>query len=232
MLPPIQPIYLLAESHLLFWSPGGHPFVGSIRARLQTQLPRAAYIGASNGDDPAYYSIFEAAMDLAGIRDRRMISSRYTATDEAYLRRADVILLAGGDVARGRRVMDETGIAATLLERYTENATLLIGVSAGANLLGLKGWTCEDPDASQIFDGFQVVPHVIDAHDEVHHWSRLRKVISLPPRALSGVALPRGGGLIYHPDNTLEPVRRPVTEFIIRNDVVLQTLVYPRARDA
>ena len=66
-----KPIFLFADSQLLFWNQNGKPFLNTIRDFLTQIRPKAAYIGASNGDEPTFYSIFEAAMDSIDIRDRR-----------------------------------------------------------------------------------------------------------------------------------------------------------------
>lgn len=223
----IQPIYLLADSHLLFWSDNGRPFLRSVRERIEADEPKAAYIGAANGDQPEFFSIFEAAMELIGIRDCRMISSAYDEEDRAYLSDADIILLAGGEVDRGWQVMDETGMGEDVVGMYHGNA-VVIGVSAGAVLLGLKGWKHQDPEEEDhIFDALELVPCVIDAHDEANQWNRLKKVIVLSGSYHRGVALPAGSGIIYHPDVSMEPVRQPVTEFMVKDEDVVDTLLFP-----
>jgi peptidase E len=222
----VQPIYLFADSQLLFWVNDDRPFLATMMERIDTERPKAAYIGASNGDDPAYYSIFEGAMESIGILDRRLISSEYPAEDEEYLREADIILLSGGDVGRGWQIMKDTGMDQVIVERHRGNA-ILIGVSAGAVLLGIKGWTNEDPQEDQIFDALELVPYVIDAHDEKDQWKRLKRVVSLAPLRPTGVALPAGAGAVYHPDMTLEPVRRPIIEITLNGDEVTQTLLLP-----
>src|SRR5215207_3261208 len=133
-----QPIYLFADSRLLFWRDGGTLFLDSVRRLSTRDSPRAAYIGASNGDDPAYYSIFEAAMEGAGVNDCRMILSSFPPADRSFLNDADIILLAGGDVEKGWGVFVETGMREFVVRRYNEGAVLL-GVSAGAVQLGLYG---------------------------------------------------------------------------------------------
>ncbi len=70
----MQPIYLLADSQLLFWKENGNLFLSSIKALLHSH-PKAAYIGVSNGDAPEFYAIFIAAMDGIDIQDCRMIRS-------------------------------------------------------------------------------------------------------------------------------------------------------------
>jgi cyanophycinase len=59
-----QPIYLLADSQLLFWEDarrGGSLLLEELACRGVPRSPHAAYIGASNGDAPESYEIFEAA---------------------------------------------------------------------------------------------------------------------------------------------------------------------------
>ena len=63
----VKPLFLLADSQLLFWRRGGAPFLNSVRDVIDVSSPKAAYIGASNADDPEYYSIFVAAMEMIGI---------------------------------------------------------------------------------------------------------------------------------------------------------------------
>ena len=72
--PQLQPLYLLADSQLLFWKRHDRPLLDAALDGLPRDTPlSAAYIGASNGDRPEYYGIFEAAVDAIGITDRRMI---------------------------------------------------------------------------------------------------------------------------------------------------------------
>ncbi|MGH3553348.1 MAG: peptidase, partial [Mycobacterium sp.] len=77
--PQLQPLYLLADSQLLFWRRQGRLLLEAALDGLARDTPlRAAYIGASNGDRPEFYGIFEAAVDAIGISDRRMIDSLFS----------------------------------------------------------------------------------------------------------------------------------------------------------
>jgi cyanophycinase-like exopeptidase len=225
----MQPLYLLADSQPLFWSTPNGPLLAPVHTSRATGATTAAYVGASNGDDPAFYSIFEAAMDLAGIPERRMIGSAFFEDDERFLREADVILLAGGDVARGWRTMTETGMVDVLRTRFVEGA-VLVGVSAGAVHLGLKAWASDEADASEIRDALCLAPYVVDAHDEARDWHRLRSVLASIDIAATGLGLPAGSAAVIHPDMTLEPLRRSVLAFTRSASGIEHTLLSPDAR--
>ncbi len=223
---PIQPIYLMADSQLLFWNTPNGPFLKPLRDAIQKESPKAAYVGASNGDQTAYFSIFEGAMSAIGINDCRMIYSDYQKEDRDYLLQADIILLAGGDVVQGWRILDQTGMGQDIIQRYYDNA-VLIGVSAGAVHLGLKGWESENPDDDDLFDTFKLIPYAVDAHDEANGWRRLKAVVSASEPGVKGLGLPTGGGLIYYPDHGLEPVRHAITEFTLQEQDIRQSLLFP-----
>ncbi|CAA9343403.1 MAG: hypothetical protein AVDCRST_MAG68-3167 [uncultured Gemmatimonadetes bacterium] len=221
----MHPIFLLADSQLLFWTECGRPFLERVRECLGGGPPVAAYVGASNSDRPEFFSIFQAAMEQVGIRDCRMIRSEYGPHDRASLLAADVVLLAGGDVARGWGVMERTGMGADLVARYRSGAVLM-GISAGAVLLGQKGWA-EEEGEPRPFDTLGLVPLVVDAHDEARGWDRLRWVVQAPPGGLEGVGIPTGGGLVYGPGGGLHSVRRPATRFSAKGAQVQTTLLAP-----
>src|SRR5215204_1455953 len=96
---PLKPIFLLADSQLLFWRENGQLLIERV-VKPRTRL-KAAYIGASNGDHPDFYAIFVSAMEGAGVFDCRMIPSAVSDADMAFLNDADIVLLAGGDVETG-----------------------------------------------------------------------------------------------------------------------------------
>jgi len=223
---PIRPIYLMADSQLLFWNTNGQSFLAPLRESIDKEHPKAAYVGASNGDQPEYFSIFEGAMSSIGVTDCRMIFSDYQKEDRDYLMEADIILLAGGDVVRGWRVLDQTGMGQDIVQRYYDNATL-IGISAGAVHLGMMGCDNEIPEEDDLFETFKLIPYAIDAHDEGQGWQRLKAMVSLGDPGVKGMGLPSGGGLIYYPDHVMEPVRHAIVEFSVKDDQIQQTLLFP-----
>ncbi|HLX06704.1 MAG TPA: Type 1 glutamine amidotransferase-like domain-containing protein, partial [Thermoanaerobaculia bacterium] len=207
----IKPIFLLADSQLLFWRDQGELFLGRIRALLDADVenagraPRAAYLGASNGDAPEFYQLFVAAMEQIGVHDCRQIPSQPDAEDLAFLAAADLLLLAGGEVRRGWDAFKAAGLEQKLVERYYGGA-LLIGLSAGAVQLGLKGW---DETGERMSDMLRVVPFVVDVHDEPG-WGRLLQAVPRAGEHARGFGIPSGGGAVYHPDYSVEPVRHPL----------------------
>lgn len=223
------PVYLLADSQLLFSSPGGRPLLAPAVDALGSAEPRAAYVGAANGDQPEYYSIFEGAMEMIGVRHRRMILSDYSARDRAYLRSADIIVLAGGDVGSGLRVLRETGMDDDIDERRREGV-VLVGVSAGAVHLGALGWLGDEPAEGELVGALGIVPFSVDAHDEAHGWRRLRQLVLRSLPGSFGIGVPTGGGIIHHPDGTAEPVGRGAVELRAEDDRIVESILYPPDR--
>ncbi|GBG37437.1 Type 1 glutamine amidotransferase-like domain-containing protein [Mycobacterium montefiorense] len=219
-----QPLYLLADSQLLFWK---------LRDRLLLEMaldglgpdtkPRAAYVGASNGDRLEFYEIFEAAMDAVGITNRRMINSSFGPDDRTFLEGAQLIVLAGGDVHLGWTTFERTGMKDLILGRYTQGA-ILVGISAGAVQLGQYG-PVEASESAELLDVFNLVPAVVDTHDERADWARLARTIQSLQGSATGLGIPSGGGVIVHTDASIEPLRRPAHQFRFDGAHVMHSLL-------
>jgi hypothetical protein len=228
----IKPVFLLADSQLLFWrDEEGNRFLDRARKLIETDAEagrepgrpiRAAYLGASNGDAPEFFDLFVGAMAEIGVRDCRHIPASPSPEDLEFLDRADLVLLAGGDVRRGWTAFEASGVKDKLTERYYAGA-VLIGVSAGAIQLGLKG---ADEDGSDAFDTLRLVPFVVDAHDEPS-WARLLRLVPRAGEHARGFGIPSGGGALYHPDYSVEPVRNPLTEVELAENGTRQSLLFP-----
>jgi len=224
--PQRQPLYLLADSQLLFWKRDGRLLLEAALVRLDRDEPlSAAYIGASNGDRPEFYEIFEAAMDAVGITDRRMIVSSFDGPDRAFLESAQLIVLAGGDVRLGWNTFEETGMKEAILDRYAEGA-VLVGISAGAVQLGRCG-IAETPESlgAEVFDVFNLVPMVIDVHGEQNGWARLQRTMELLNAEVTGLGIPAGGGVVVHPDATIEPLRHSAHTFVFDGTAITHALL-------
>lgn len=221
------PLFLLSDSQLLFWADEDGHFIDRIVAYTGPGAPRAAYLGASNGDDPDFYGLFVAAMEGIGPAECRLVRARPSDEDRAFLDRADVVLLAGGDVERGWRAFEASGLRAAVERRYHAGA-VLIGVSAGAVQLGTAGWPRRNPGAA--FPTWGLAPFVVDAHAEDEDWAALRSVVRARGEGARGMGIPRGAGLLCHPDRTVEAVRHPVAEVSMAGGELVHAMILPPTR--
>ncbi|WP_025735015.1 Type 1 glutamine amidotransferase-like domain-containing protein [Mycobacterium genavense] len=223
---PRRPLYLLADSQLLFWKHRNRPLL----AAALDGLPRdarlsAAYIGASNGDRPEFYEIFEAAMDTIGITSRRMIDSSFGPEERAFLQGSQLIVLAGGDVRLGWTTFENTGMKDAILSRYTDGA-ILVGISAGAVQLGQYGIDETPPSgATGLLEVFKLVPAIVDTHDERANWARLSRTVRSLQGAATGLGIPSGSGVIVHPDGGIEALRRAAYQFRFQGSHVTHSLL-------
>ena len=206
---PLKPIYLLADSQLLFQKRSdGSLFLQQVADAAGVKRPSAAYIGASNNDNLEFYhGIFEPAMQQIDHGECRMVLRRPAAADAKFLERANIILLAGGSVEIGWRAFAENGFAQLIPRCFFEGA-VLIGVSAGAVQLGRGGLT---DDGATLLPTFGLLPFYVGAHEEQRDWESLRRVLQLAEAPCRGFGLQLGGGAIYQ-DRELEPVAKPVIE--------------------
>jgi len=206
------PIYLLADSQPLFLNEGGESLLSRIKADINKSTIKAAYVGASNCDEPAFYGIFTEAMNAAGIDDLRMISAFFEPEDKAFFADADIILLAGGDVDLGWKTFQAVGLEDAIRERHQAGATL-IGVSAGAIQLGMFAFK-NSSQKNEPFNTLQMIPLCIGAHEEASEWENLKALISHPKSWPRGLGIPFGGAMVCHPDQSFEAVYQPAHEWI------------------
>ena len=220
----IKPLYLLADSQLFFWKSDSSSLAERIRADLDSANPKAAYIGASNGDQPEFYSLFQAAMEAMGISNCRSVPSQPSREDISFIEEADLILLSGGDVERGWRTFEQNGIK-ELVPRKRFDGAILMGVSAGAIQLGL-GCLSNSAQPKQI-DMFHFAPFYVGAHDEENDWWDLRALVNLSQTDTRAIGIPAGGGAVYQSDGTLEPIRKHLTELNRENAKITENVLTP-----
>src|ERR1700743_3162887 len=130
---PLKPLYLLADSQLLFLKNPAPTLAQKLAADLEIEIKsaKAAYIGASNGDQPEFYDLFVAAMQGMEITQCRMIPANPKSDDISFLQSADIILLAGGNDELGWTMFEQTGLQDLIAHRRLTGA-ILFGISAGA----------------------------------------------------------------------------------------------------
>jgi peptidase E len=227
----IKPIYLFADSQMLFWKYDERFFLESVKEYITDVSPKAAYIGASNGDRIEFYEFFREAMNNIGINECRLISAFFEQEDQDFLKKADIIFLSGGDVALGWKTFQAVGLDTAIQKRYGEGA-LLMGVSAGAIHLGQCALPEDEPVEGNAFNTLRILPFVVGVHEQKTDWRDLKQLVSIEGSFHRGVGIPTGGGLIYHTDFSVEPLRFPLQEFIYeyRENKLSENLLYPVLR--
>jgi len=208
-----KPILMMADSQMLFWKEREERFLARMVRSLDIAPHRAkaAYLGASNGDAPEFFELFQAAFADLGLSNCVHVHAAPSAAERAFLAEADVILLAGGNVDAGYRAFEAAELVGPLRARWSEGA-LLMGVSAGAVQLGASANPAQQATLS-------LVPYVIDVHAEPA-WQRLSASVERLDGARVGIGIPTAGGAIIHPDFSVETVRKPITEVTLRNGIV------------
>lgn len=217
----LKPVYLLADSQLLFRQGNESEFPSVIKQLFKKRNIKAAYIGASNNDDPAFYEIFEAAMQTLDISDCAHIQAQFPARDRKILEQSDLILLAGGDPRIGWDIMQKQGITEILLRKYYDGS-LLIGISAGAVQLGM--FACV---GQQCFNVLQIIPFNIAVHDEENDWKDLKHLLIQESSQLTGIGIPLGGGMVCFPDHSIEALNKPLFEIKVKDTQVNYNLILP-----
>lgn len=219
-----KPIYAFADSSLFFFGrPDGSSVLDEIVQRTEVTRPRIAYLGASNGDSlEVYHSLFEAAIAGTDFGEHRMILSRPAPEDAKFLERAEIVLLAGGDVHIGWRTFEENGFKELLLRRFHEGA-LLLGVSAGAVQLGF-GDVAED--GCSVVATFGLLPFYIAAHSEQEDWYSLRRIASLCGERSHTIGIPKGGGIRYE-NGEIEILKGSLFELLTEEGQSKESTIYP-----
>jgi hypothetical protein len=211
----------------LFVKNGGDSLAERIRADLDSANPKAAYIGASNGDQPEFYSLFQAAMESMGISNCRLVPSQPSREDISFLENAELIVLSGGDVERGWQVFEQNGLK-ELVPRKRFDGAVLMGVSAGAVQLGLG--CLSNAAQPKSLDMFRFAPFYVGAHDEENDWWDLRALVNLSQVDTRGIGLPAGGGAVYFADGTLEPLRKPLIEIVKEDSKITENVMLSPSR--
>jgi peptidase E len=185
-------------------------------AHLDIRSPRTAYIGAANGDDNEFFTMIKDAITEAGAGAVKMVplanGHPIKAGAVAELKRADLIVMAGGDVEEGMRVLKATG-ADPVLGALFKAGTPFLGLSAGSIMLA-KAWVRwrdpADEASAEQFPCLGFAPFLCDTHDEKSGWEELRTLLALSPKGSIAYGIPADGALIVERDGSRTPCGRAV----------------------
>ncbi len=157
-----------------------------------------------------------------------MIRAAFGSADRDFLHEADLILLAGGDVERGWKVLVETGMREQIADRYARGAAL-IGVSAGAIHLGSHAVLERSDGSHELGTMLGLVPMIVDVHDEARDWTKLAGTIELLEGAARGIGIPSGGGLVCHANSMVEALRHSAHEFSFEARALRRAVLVPHS---
>ena len=219
----MKPVFLLADSELLFFWAEGAPFVGRIREYASVSEPRIVYLSRDDKEAQHLYEMVYAAFAQVGMTDCCPIGVEIDDRDLDHLEDADIIILAGGVW----EALVDQGLCDLLRSRQEEGA-VLVGIGEGAIQLGAYCWEKHSDDEMTVFEGIGAVPGVVSV-DEDEDWQALRTVTPACRPRFRGFGIPQGGGLIYLPEeNRFEPIREVVYETVERYGASELMLLIPR----
>lgn len=179
----------------------------------------AVYLGAANGDVPEYFDLFRFGANRLGLADGDCVHARASSSAadlELVANGAALVLLAGGDPHAGLAAARACGMDAAL-RSAAEGGAVLVGISAGAIMLGTHAYHVPDePSYALPSPALGLLPFVFGAHEEDADWASLLAAlyalrITLERDVPPGLALPFGSAVGVHPDGTLRvaPLVKP-----------------------
>jgi len=211
---PAPDIFLIAGGRESLGA-GKDPLLASILGRLGAPLPRLAYVGAASSDNRAFFIWIAAMLKKAGAGPVRLAALASRRADVAkartLLERSDAVLISGGDVELGMRVLERTG-SVSLLRDLHRGGKPFIGLSAGSIMLARSWVRWADPadDATaEVFPCLGLAPVLCDTHAEGEKWEELGVLLRLSGAA-SGFGIPSGAALRVSADGSVAAMGKAV----------------------
>ena len=223
-----HPLYLMAGGPRSIRQKGPDPLVQAVLRRAGVPRPRVAYVGAASGDNAAFRLLMGRILEKAGAGPVTLapLCGKRGNLQKAtrVLEEADLIMISGGDVEEGMRVLQEKG-AVPLLRRLWREGKPLFGVSAGSIMLAREWvrWTDPRNEASaQLFSCLGLAPVLCDTHGESDGWVELHALLSLCPVGATGFGISSGTALIVEGDGSVSALGGQVHVFRRRKSGVAQ----------
>ena len=218
-MPPLPKLFVTADSISLFTPSFFKEVVGrSIGTVIEasgSQRTACLYFGASNGDNPDYYDVFQAAVEQLSVSRHALTCHHVRADDpnaEALMHEAVLIVLSGGSVHLGWDAFKRHGIDSAL-RRAAQADVVILGVSAGAIQMGKLGYTGSTERDAELYDTLGLSRFIFAAHDEDEDWRAIRAALAKVPvgQGITGLGLPKGSAAALHADGAVEPFLKPLT---------------------
>jgi cyanophycinase-like exopeptidase len=218
-----KPIVLIAGE---FGSPhyGTRPHLEAAVRLTRKDAPVALYVGAANGDDPAFGAALCALLGAAGAADvlwpKPAKRSRDTAVARRSLERVDLVFVGGGDVEAGMAVLRRAQLVADL-HAAAARGVVFAGMSAGAIMLGERWvrWPHDDAtdDEAETYECLALAPISLDTHGEGDDWRETQSFAAVrareQKRRARAYGIPSGGALIVSSSGKMRALGEPVPVF-------------------
>jgi cyanophycinase-like exopeptidase len=222
-----SPLFLLAGRPRVM--PKGRrpdPLLQEVIERCGKSRPEIAYLGSASGDDLGFFGMIAFLLKNAGAGNVLLAPSAGAKADVREAREilddADVVLVSGGDVEEGMRVLGRQHLLPLLRERY-ERGTVFVGLSAGSIMLCRQWVRWRDPkddSTAETFACMGFAPVLCDTHGESENWEELLALLRISPPEAVGHGIPSGAGLCVMPEGRLFAMGEPVRRFVMREGAV------------
>ena len=179
-------LLLLADSQLLF-QPLQLP---QLRRHFAGRAVHAAYVGAANGHQQAFFELACAALESQF--EQAVVCDFIREGRDVVQCRPNLVILAGGSVEAGWQFLQQPDVQQWLTPIYQDAGALFVGVSAGAIHLA-QGCDPEHPKpVPRHFLNWY--PHFVAVHEEQQGWPS-REIWEQGGSQGHFVGIPLGGGL-------------------------------------
>ena len=188
--------------------------------------PRIGYLGSASRDDRDFFKMISVWLKNAGAGDVLLAPTVGAKVDMErtleILENADAVLVSGGDVEEGMRILGERNLTPFLRARWNRG-TVFVGLSAGSIMLSRQWVRWRDPNDDltvEVFACMGLAPLLCDTHGEAETWEELRALLRLAPPGAIGYGIPTGAGLGVTPEGWPFAMGEPVQRFAMRDGLV------------
>jgi peptidase E len=223
-----KPVCLIAGGPSSKRGPGPDPLLQEALQLAVVKSPTVAYIGAASADNASFLLMIERLLCEAGAGEVRLAplcGSRADAQKaRSIIEDCHIVLLSGGDVEAGMRVLEKHYLNDFLQSQYSQGKPFF-GISAGSIMLA-KSWVrWKNPDiesSAELFPCLSIAQVHCDTHDEADGWKELHALTCLIPDGSISYGIPSGAALIAYPDASVRALGGEVHRFVRKNGMAQQ----------
>lgn len=211
------PIVLLADSQLLFARESNEWFRSRIEKHVANHSGPGVYIGASNNNEEAFFDMGREALKDFGVYQTHFLKSSLLDLGVEQNETPSVILLSGGDVSLGWKLLNQPDIASWVLNAHS-NGCLLLGISAGA--IHLTNGVAENVEINPI-SFFNLYPTITLVHEENDGWPSEQLYLGSYSKDMACLRIPFGGGAWIDTNKLIAFGKHPPTMIVGLDTIVL-----------